>query len=75
MILPLMAMKSFSTGKLGNDMALSLQRLRQLERQGLPPIGLCQDFDPALKELFPRLVISDGGSLPEKLGNMIRSLA
>ena len=63
-------------GGLGNDMALSLQRLRQLERQGLTPIGLYlgQDYNPALKELFPRLVISGGGSLPEKLGNMIRSL-
>jgi nitric oxide reductase activation protein len=63
-------------GGLGYDMALSLQRLRQLERQGLTPIGLYlgQDFNPALEELFPRLVISGGGSLPEKLGNMIRSL-
>jgi hypothetical protein len=63
-------------GGLGNDMALSLQRLRQLERQGLTPIGLYlgQDYNPALKELFPRLVISGGGRLPEKLGNMIRSL-
>ena len=42
-------------GTLGNDMALSLGRLRQLERQGLTPIGLYlgQDFDPALESALP----------------------
>jgi hypothetical protein len=64
-------------GKLGNDCTLSLERLRRLERQGITPIGLylgesCNQAQ--LDALFPRLVITSGERLPEKLGNMLRSL-
>ena len=64
-------------GRLGNDYQLSLERLRTLERQGITPIGLylgeSYNMDQ-LEALFPRLVITSGEKLPEKLGNMIRSL-
>ena len=64
-------------GRLGNDYQLSLERLRRLERQGITPIGLylgegC-NMDQ-LEALFPRLVITSGQKLPEKLGNMLQSL-
>ena len=65
-------------GRLGNDYQLSLARLRRLERQGITPIGLylgesCNQAQ--LEALFPRLVITSGEKLPEKLGNMLRSLS
>ena len=65
------------SGRLGNDYTLSLERLRCLERQGITPIGLylgegCNMAQ--LEALFPRLVITSGERLPEKLGNMLRSL-
>ena len=72
------------SGDLGNDYQLSLERLRRLERQGITPIGLylgergMVGFDPnhaQLEALFPRLVITSGERLPEKLGGMLRSLA
>jgi hypothetical protein len=64
-------------GALGNDYTLSLERLRCLERQGITPIGLylgesCNQAQ--LDALFPRMVITSGERLPEKLGNMLRSL-
>jgi len=65
-------------GRLGNDYQLSLKRLRRLERQGISPIGLYlgESCNMAqLESLFPRLVITSGEKLPEKLGNMLRSLA
>jgi len=71
-------------GRLGNDYQLSLKRLRRLKRQGTTPIGLylgdgCMvELDPnqaQLEALFPHLVITSGELLPEKLGNMLRSLS
>jgi len=65
-------------GKLGNDYTLSLERLRRLERQSITPIGLYlgESCNMAqLEALFSRLVITSGEALPEKLGNMLRSLA
>lgn len=65
-------------GRLGNDYQLSLKRLRRLERQGITPIGLFlgESCNMAqLEALFPRLVITSGERLPEKLGNMLRSLS
>ena len=64
-------------GDPGNDYQMSLTRLRRLERQGITPIGLylgegCNIAQ--LEVLFPRLVITSGERLPEKLGNMLRSL-
>jgi len=64
-------------GKLGNDYQLSITRLRRLERQGITPIGLYlgENCNMAqLEALFPRLVITSGERLPEKLGNMLMSL-
>ena len=64
-------------GRLGNDYQLSLERLRRLERQGIAPIGLYlgeRGNMAQLKALFSRLVITSGQELPEKLGNMLRSL-
>ena len=65
------------TGKLGSDYQLSLERLRRLERQGITPIGLYlgeRGNTAQLEALFPLLVITSGEKLPEKLGNMLRSL-
>jgi len=65
-------------GSLGNDYQMSLVRLHRLERQGITPIGLylgesCNMLQ--LEALFPRLVITSGERLPEKLGNILRSLS
>ena len=63
-------------GSMGN-VQMSLTRLRRLERQGITPIGLYLDEGcnmAQLKALFPRLVITSGEKLPEKLGSMLRSL-
>jgi len=65
-------------GGLGNDYQMSLVRLRCLERQGITPIGLYLGEScnmDQLEALFPRLVITSGEQLPEKLGNMLRSLS
>jgi len=64
-------------GKLGNDYQMSLERLRRMERQGITSIGLYLGEScnmSQLEALFPRLVITSGERLPEKLGNMLRSL-
>lgn len=64
-------------GDMGNDYQKSLSRLRRMDRQGITPIGLylgeSYNMDQ-LEALFPRLVITSGERLPEKLGNMLRSL-
>ena len=65
-------------GDLGNDYQMSLTGLRRLERQGITLIGLylgegCNMAQ--LEALFPRLVITSGERLPEKLGNMLRILS
>ena len=65
------------TGDLGNDYQMSLARLRRLERQGITPIGLYLGEGAniaQLEVLFPRLVITSGEQLPEKLGGMLMSL-
>ena len=64
-------------GDLGNDYQMSIERLRRLERMGITPIGLYLGEScnmNQLEALFPRLVITIGERLPEKLGNMLRSL-
>ncbi|MBL7164498.1 MAG: hypothetical protein ISS57_18080 [Anaerolineales bacterium] len=66
------------SGRLGNDYQLSLERLRRLERQSITPIGLYlgeRGNMAQLEALFPRLVITSGQKLPEKLGNMLQSLS
>ena len=66
------------SGDLGNDYQMSLARLRRLERQGITPIGLYLGEGGntvQLEALFPRLVVTSGEKLPEKLGSMLRSLA
>ena len=66
------------TGKLGNDYQMSIERLRKLERQSIIPIGLFLGEScnmNQLEALFPRLVITSGERLPEKLGNMLMSLS
>jgi len=66
------------SGRLGNDYQMSLARLRRMERQAITPIGLYlgESCNMAqLEALFPRLVITSGERLPEKLGNMLRSLS
>lgn len=67
------------SGKLGNDRELSLARLRRLERIGITTIGVYLGNDPddlsKLRQLFTRLVVCSGKELPEKLGNLLRSLA
>jgi len=66
-------------GRLGNDRALSQAHLGRLERLGVTAIGVYLGDDSEmivkLQRLFPRLVISTGKELPDKLGNLLRSLA
>ena len=65
--------------RLGSDWKLSRAHLLRLERQGLIPIGvyLGDDFDlmAKLHKLFPRLIVCSNNDLPDKLGNLLRSLA
>jgi hypothetical protein len=63
--------------ELGNDWNLSKADLGQLEKDGIIPIGLflgSAGDASKLAELFSRLVISNGKELPDKLGNLLRSL-
>ena len=59
------------------DFSLSLERLQAMERKGITPIGifLGENQNDALRQLFPRLVITQGHQLPEKLGMLFKSLA
>jgi hypothetical protein len=66
-------------GAAGNDLTLSHTRIRRLERAGITVIGvyLGEDADLAakLKRLFPHLIICSNNDLPDKLGNLLKSLA
>jgi hypothetical protein len=66
-------------GKDGVDWNLSLDHLKKLEKRGAIIIGVYLGNDPdhenKLKRLFSRLVVCTGKQLPEKLGNLLRSLA
>jgi hypothetical protein len=66
-------------GYLDNDWTLALERLRQMETHGLTPIGVYlgnrADDIQRLRELFNWLVVCTGEQLPEKLGDLLRSLA
>jgi hypothetical protein len=63
----------------GNDLTLSHTRIRRLERAGIAVIGVYLGDDAELaaklKRLFPYLIISSNNDLPDKLGNLLRSLA
>ena len=59
------------------DFSLSLESLLAMERKGITPIGIFLGENPedALRQLFPRLVVTEGHQLPEKLGMLFKSLA
>lgn len=65
-------------GRLGSDWEMSLVTLRRLERIGITTIGIYLGNDPddmsKLRQLFSRLVVTTGKDLPEKLGNVLRSV-
>jgi len=65
-------------GRLGSDWKLSLASLQRLERSGITTIGIYLGNDPddlsKLRQLFSRLVVTSGMELPEKLGNVLRSV-
>lgn len=67
------------SGRLGSDWTLALQRLRQMEAAGLTPIGIYlggqREDEARLRQLFRWLVVCAGEELPEKLGDLLRSLA
>jgi hypothetical protein len=66
-------------GAEGNDLTLSHTHIRRLERAGITIIGIYlgddADLMVKLKRLFPHLIISSNNDLPDKLGNLLRSLA
>lgn len=66
-------------GRRGNDWELSLARLRQMESAGLTPIGVylshSADDQRKLRQLFRWLLVCTGEQLPDKLGDLLRSLA
>ena len=66
-------------GRRGHDWDLSLKHLRHLENIGITPIGVYlgqQEGDAMkLRQLFRWLAICTGEQLPEKLGDLLRSLA
>lgn len=66
-------------GRLGDDWELSRATLRRLDRSGITPIGIYLGNDPddlsKLKQLFSYMVVCSGKELPEKLGNVLRSIA
>ena len=65
-------------GSLGNDREMSKEDVSSLERLGITPIGIFlgqEAWAGRLAEIFPRLVIvEDAKTLPNKLGDMLRSL-
>ena len=65
--------------RLVSDWELSLASLRRLERIGITTVGIYLGNDPddlsKLRQLFSRLVVTRGEELPEKLGNVLKSLA
>ena len=66
-------------GRLGCDRMLSRTHLQRLERQGMTTIGVYlgddSDLVTKLHLLFPRLIVCSNNDLPDKLGNLLRSLA
>jgi hypothetical protein len=66
-------------GGRGDDWTQSKERLQAMEAHGLTPIGvyLGQRAEDVrrLKELFHWLVVCSGEQLPERLGDLLRSLA
>lgn len=66
-------------GAEGNDLTLSHTHIRRLERAGITVIGVYlgddADLVVKLKRLFPHLIISSNNDLPDKLGNLLKSLA
>jgi len=66
-------------GAEGNDLTLSYTHIRRLERTEITVIGVYlgddADLVVKLKRLFPHLIISSNNDLPDKLGNLLRSLA
>jgi hypothetical protein len=62
-----------------SDWDVSLNHIRSLERKGIPVIGVYlddnQDCAEKMRELFLRLVVCRAEELPDKLGNLLRSLA
>ena len=66
-------------GRLGCDRKLSRAHLQRLERQGMTTIGVYlgdnSDLVTKLHLLFPRLIVCSNNDLPDKLGNLLRSLA
>jgi hypothetical protein len=67
------------SGKRGWDWDLSQKRLRHLENIGITPIGVylgqSSDDQTRLRRLFRWLVVCTGEQLPERLGDLLRSLA
>jgi hypothetical protein len=63
----------------GNDWQLSFSHVRKLERSGIMTIGIyLGDEDESrrkVQQLFPKLISCKGKELPDKLGNVLRSLA
>lgn len=63
----------------GNDWQLSYAHLRNLERAGIMTIGIYlgdeDEYRRKVQQLFPRLIVCKGKELPDKLGNVLRSLA
>jgi hypothetical protein len=63
----------------GDDWQLSYAHLRKLDRAGILTIGIYlgdeDEYRRKVQQLFPRQVVCTGKELPDKLGNVLRSLA
>lgn len=63
----------------GYDWELSLKHLRHLESLAITPIGVylgqSTDDEQKLRQLFRWLVVCSPEQLPERLGDLLRSLA
>jgi nitric oxide reductase activation protein len=63
----------------GSDLLLSLAHIRHLERSGVSVIGVYLGEDgeliAKLRRLFPLLIVCSNDDLPDRLGNLLRSLA
>jgi hypothetical protein len=66
-------------GEDGDDWELSCTHLRRLDSQLITTFGIYLGTNPEdqapLKILFPRMIITSGKDLPEKLGALLRGLA
>jgi hypothetical protein len=67
------------SGRRGYDWELSLKHLRHLESRAITPIGVylgqSTDDEQKLKALFRWLIVCSPEQLPERLGDLLRSLA